>query len=247
MRTDTVAYRVSDLSCAGSLVYDEAAGPRPLVLMVPDWMGATEQANAVARRIAGNKFAVFVADMYGAGARPQDAAQADALSAPLKADVGEMRRRAAGALAAGEDEARRRGLLAEGRLGAIGFCFGGTAVLELSRAGAPLSAAISVHGELATPRPATPGAIRPALLVLHGSADPVAPKAQRDAFEAEMTGVGARWSMMTFGSAVHSFTDPAAAIAGVAQFDETAARWAFAMTDMFLTEELAAAVAVGVS
>jgi dienelactone hydrolase len=61
------------------------------------------------------------------------------------------------------------------RLGAIGFCFGGTVALELARDGAPLHAAVSVHGVLGTTAPATVGSVRASLLVLTGTDDPLAP------------------------------------------------------------------------
>ncbi len=81
----------------------------------------------------------------------------------------------------------------------MGFCFGGGNALELARSGASLDAVVSLHGDLQTTMPAKPGDIKAAVFVIHGSKDPVAPKADRDALEAEMDGVGANWQPLDFG------------------------------------------------
>ena len=81
-----------------------------------------------------------------------------------------------------------------------------------------MQAVESMHGTLVTPQPAKQGEVKAAVLAVHGAADPIAPKAERDAFEAEMEAAGARWALLTFGHAVHAFTDPQANLAGVAVY-----------------------------
>jgi dienelactone hydrolase len=96
------------------------------------------------------------------------------------------------------------------RLGAIGFCFGGTAVLELAYAGAGLQGVVSFHGGLTAPRPEELKGIKAAILVLHGADDPhVTPEAIA-AFQSAMRQGGLDWQMVSFGNAVHTFTNPAA-------------------------------------
>jgi dienelactone hydrolase len=109
-------------------------------------------------------------------------------------------------------------------------------VLDLARAGAALQAVVSIHGDLATPMPATSGEIKAAVLAIHGAPDPVAPKAQRDAYEAEMTAAGCPWRLMVFGGVVHAFTDEGANFPGVAVYDEHAARVTFQMTFDFIKD-----------
>ena len=83
-------------------------------------------------------------------------------------------------------------------------------MLDLARTGADVAAVVSVHGVLATPAPAKKGDIKATVLVLHGAADPISPKAHRDMFEAEMDAAGARWYALNFGNVVHAYTDPSA-------------------------------------
>src|SRR5262249_41723619 len=122
------------------------------------------------------------------------------------------------------------------RKAAVGFCFGGGNVLELARAGADVQAVVSLHGDLTSPRAAKPNDIRAALLVVHGAADPVSPKSQRDAFEHEMEAAKASWQMLTFGHLVHSFCEPEASVPGIAEHNEVAARQSYRLIDQFITD-----------
>jgi dienelactone hydrolase len=97
------------------------------------------------------------------------------------------------------------------RLAAIGFCFGGSVVLELARDGADLRAAVSFHGVLTTQIPATSGNVKPSVLVLTGADDRLAPPDQVAAFENEMRAAEVRdWQVISYGNTLHGFTNPAA-------------------------------------
>jgi dienelactone hydrolase len=100
-------------------------------------------------------------------------------------------------------------------------------------------AVVSMHGTLTTPQPAKRGDIKAAVLAVHGAADPVAPKAERDAFEAEMTEAGACWALLTFGDICHAFTDPQANNPGVAVYDGPATRHGYALAHAFITDAFA--------
>ena len=104
-------------------------------------------------------------------------------------------------------EADKRGIGDSSKKAAVGFCFGGGNVLELARSGADLDAVVCLHGDLATTMPAKKGDIKAAVFVIHGSKDPVAPKADRDALEDELDGAGANWQMLDFGGRLHSFAE----------------------------------------
>jgi len=102
-----------------------------------------------------------------------------------------------------------------------------------------VQAVVSMHGTLTTPQPAKRGDVKAAVLVVHGAADPVAPKAERDAFEAEMTDAGACWALLTFGDVYHGFTDPQANAPGRAAYDEPATRHGYALAHAFIADAFA--------
>ncbi|MFY9772589.1 MAG: dienelactone hydrolase family protein [Xanthobacteraceae bacterium] len=240
MQTERIKYPMGALTAEGALIYDEnVSGKRPAVLLAPNWMGVTDTAIQRGELVAENRYVVFVADMYGAGTRPADFSEAAALANPLRADAIEQRSRVKAAFETMIAQAQKRSLI-DDRRAAVGFCFGGGNVLELARDGADLAAAVSIHGDLKTALPAGKGTIKAALLVVHGALDPVAPRADRDAFEAEMNAAGAKWQMVTFSGVLHAYTDQGADVPGIAAWDEPATRQTYALAHQFLADAFAA-------
>ena len=168
--------------------------------MAPNWLGVTESNIEGGQMLAEQGYVVFVADMFGEGKGPKGDENPMEFLGPLISDAAETRRRISAAFETMTKEAGARGIGDARRRAAIGYCFGGANVLDLARAGADAAAVVSVHGVLATPMPASKGDIKAAVLVLHGAADPVSPKAHREMFEAEMDAAGARWYALYFGS-----------------------------------------------
>ena len=237
MAVESIFYSVSGLSCRGALIWDEAVKtPRPLLLMAPNWRGVIKASIETGQMLAGAGYVVFVADMYGEGNGPVGTEEPMEFLKPLMSDVSAMRRRIAAALDTLTRESDRRAIGDISRRAAIGFCFGGLNVLDLARTGADVQAVVSMHGTLVTPQPAQRGDIKAAVLAVHGAADPVAPKSERDAFEAEMTQAGARWVLLTFGDVVHAFTDPAADVPGRAKWNEPAARHGYALAHAYIAD-----------
>lgn len=240
MKVETIRYAAAGRQFSGALVHDPAAATRqPLLLMAPNWLGATAAAFERGSLLARRGYVVFVADMYGENIRPAGPEQAAPLANALRADPDEARRRINAALTTFLAAAERRGIGDAGRQAAIGFCFGGGNVLELARSGAALQAVVSVHGDLTSPKPAAVGDIKAAVLALHGAADRVSPKSQRDAFEDEMTAAGATWRMLVFGGVIHAYTDVGADIPGIARYDEPASRTSYEVADMFIVDSFA--------
>lgn len=236
MKAELIRYSMGALTAEGALVYDERiAGRRPAVVVAPNWMGVTAKAIERGKLVAGDRYVVLVADIYGAGTRPADFGEAAQLANPLRADSAEARRRIGAALATLIAEGSKRDLI-DGRRAAIGFCFGGGNVLELARAGADVAAAVSIHGDLKTAAPAAKGAVKAKLLVAHGAPDPVVPKADRDAFEAEMAAAGAQWQMLVFSGVYHAYTDQGFDVPGVAVWDEPASRQTYALAHQFIAD-----------
>src|SRR5262249_29074305 len=136
-------------------------------------------------------------------------------------------------------EANKRGIGDSSKKAAVGFCFGGGNVLELARSGADLDAVVCLHGDLATSMPGKKGDIKAAVFVIHGSKDPVAPKADRDALEAELDGAGANWQTLDFGGRLHSFSEEETKKPGVAEEHASAAHQTYRMLDDFIQDAFA--------
>jgi dienelactone hydrolase len=233
MITKTVTYRQDGATGKGYLAYDDALqGRRPGVLVVHEWWGLNDFARQKAEQLAGLGYVAFAADMYGNGLVASDPQEAARLANGLRGNKPLFRARAQAALNALSEVPQ----VDPQRLGAIGFCFGGTAVLELAYSGAGLKGVVSFHGGLTAPRPEELKGIKAAILVLHGADDPhVTPEAIA-AFQEAMRQGGLDWQMVYFGGAVHAFTNPAAGsnkASGVAYNPRAARRsWQY-MQDFF--------------
>jgi dienelactone hydrolase len=156
--------------------------------------------------LAGLGYVAFAADVYGKGIRPASAEEAAKLAGKFKGDRSLFRERLRAAL----DHLRKEPLVDKERIAAIGYCFGGTGVLELARSGADLLGVVSFHGGLDSPGPDGGKAIHAKVLVLHGADDPFISPAQIASFQEEMRKGGVDWQMVYYGGAVHAFTNPGA-------------------------------------
>jgi dienelactone hydrolase len=240
MREQPLEWTLDGERFRGVLVHDDTSSAvRPGLVMVPNWMGVTDQAIARARDIAGDDYVVLVADVYGAGVRPADKAQAKAQVGKVYADGGTtLRRRVAAAVDALKAQGGKSPVDAE-HIGALGFCFGGGAVLELARTGMQLAGVVSIHGDLGTYLPPPATGIRTPVLVLNGADDTSVSDAHIAAFEKEMDGLGADWQFVDFGGARHCFSQPEDRPTDPAdncRYDERAARRAMAMLHAFFAE-----------
>jgi dienelactone hydrolase len=240
VKVESVKYSVSGLACTGALVYDDSVNTqRPLLLVAPNWLGVTKDVTERAKTLAGTRYVAFVADMFGEGKGPKGNENPMEFLKPFIDDVGLCRDCIVTAFETMTREATTRGIGDASRRAALGYCFGGSNVIELARAGADVQAVVSVHGVLATPAPAKKGDIKAAILVLHGAADPISPKAHRDMFEAEMDAAGARWYALTFGRVVHAYTDVGVNNPPVAVYDEPASRHGYALAHAFIEDAFA--------
>ena len=204
--TKTVEYRQNNTVMQGFLAYDDAfPAPRPGVLVVHEWWGLNDFAQAKAKELAGLGYVALAADMYGDGHTTRDREEAAKLAGALRGDPARLRARAQAALKALAAQPR----VDKKRLAAIGFCFGGTTVLELAYSGADLAGVVSFHGGLPRTQPGDLQHIKAAILVLHGADDPHVSPADITAFEQAMRQAGADWQMVCFGGVVHGFTNPA--------------------------------------
>ncbi|HET8723192.1 MAG TPA: dienelactone hydrolase family protein [Anaeromyxobacteraceae bacterium] len=201
--TRTVEYRQGDTVLEGFLAY-QPGGParKPGVLVVHDWLGVSADTRKRAEQLAAMGYVAFAADIYGKGVRPASGKEAAPLAGKYKADRKLLRAR----VMAGFDELARQPNVDPDRIAAIGYCFGGTTVLELARAGAKVAGVVSFHGGLDSPTPADGKNIKGKVLALHGADDPFVPEADLKAFEQELRSNGVDWQLVKYGGAVHSFT-----------------------------------------
>jgi dienelactone hydrolase len=205
VRTEIIEYKQGDTTLEGYLAYDTAfQGKRPGVLVVHQWLGITDYEKRRAGMLAKLGYVAFCADIYGQGIRPKDTTQAGAEATKYKSDRALLRQR----VKAGLDVLEKNELVDTKRVAAIGYCFGGTTVIELARSGADIVGVVSFHGGLDSPTPADGKNIKCKVLACHGADDPFVPAKDLAAFEDEMRAANVDWQLIKYGGAVHSFTQP---------------------------------------
>ena len=233
MRTQDIEYHADGARLIGYLAVDDSkSGKRPGVLIAPEGGGLVDLTKSIARRLAEAGYAAFAMDYYGDGKPLSDMSQAMPKIGAFMANPETIRARATEALAV----LVRQPECDAGKLAAIGYCFGGTTVLELARSGADLKAVVGFHSGLGTTRPQDAKAIKAKILTCIGYLDPIIPSDQRLAFEKEMTEGGVDWRMNVYGAASHSFTNPGVGALGRPGFkyhEATDRRSWAAMIDLF--------------
>jgi len=207
IKQQAVEYKEGDTTLEGWLAYDDSIStPRPGVLVVHDWMGLSDKTKAIAERLAKLGYIAFAADIYGKGVRPSSREEAGAQAGKYKGDRALLRKRVEAALTVlrGEKNVDAK------RIAAIGYCFGGTTVLELARDGADIAGVVSFHGGLDSLNPADAKNIKAKLLILHGANDPTMSAEDIAAFQKELRDAKVDWQMIYYANAVHAFTDKTA-------------------------------------
>ncbi|MDB5354545.1 MAG: dienelactone hydrolase [Phycisphaerales bacterium] len=234
VKTATVKYKAGDVEAQSFVAWDDAVtGKRPGVVIVPEWWGLTDYPKTRAKQLAQLGYVALAADVYGNGLTTEDPKEAGKLAGALKAgDRKELRIRVVAAL----QQLKANPNVDPNKTAVIGYCFGGTAALELARSGADVSAAVSFHADLSTSQPAQPGELKAKVLVNHGADDTFEPPEQIAGFQDEMRKAHADWQMNIYANAVHAFTNPGADahhIPGIAYNKEADQRSWQAMMDLF--------------
>ena len=206
VKTQAVEYKDGPTVLEGFLAYDTgtAGKPRPAVLVVHEWWGLNAYAKSRARQLAEMGYVAFAVDMYGKGVLAKDRTQARKLAGAVRSNRTLMRRRILAALNVVKSDPR----VDAKRIAAIGYCFGGTVVLELARSGADVAGVVSFHGGLGAPDATDAKSIKSKVLVLTGADDRMVPMSKLAAFADEMRRRKADYQIILYGGAVHSFTNP---------------------------------------
>lgn len=201
-----VDYKAGSLDCEGWAAFDDSnSAKRPSVLIVHQWTGVSDNEKMRAKMLAELGYNVLVADVYGKGIRPQPPASG-AEAGKYKKNRALLRERLTAAL----DVLLKDSRTDASRVACIGYCFGGTAAIELGRSGAPIKGVVSFHGGLDSPTPADGKNIKGKVLALHGADDPFVPAADIAAFEKEMKDAGVAYQLVSYPGAVHAFTQKGA-------------------------------------
>ena len=232
IKTETASFKHGGKTFEGYFAWDDSlSGKRPGILVVHEWFGHGPYVRRRAEELAKLGYVAFAGDMYGKGVYAKTHEEAAKLAGAVRGDRKLMRARGQANL----DALKKHPAVDGSKLAALGYCFGGTTVLELARAGAAVLGVVSFHGSLGTPMPAEKIAAK--VLALHGAEDKhVNPEVP--AFEDEMRKAGADWQLVKYGGAAHSFTVPEAGddpSKGMA-YDEKADKRSWEAMRAFLSE-----------
>jgi dienelactone hydrolase len=232
LTTSDIEYEVGGSTMVGRLAVPEGAGSRPGILIAHEGNGLDDFQKERASRFAELGYVAFALDYYGGGHALEDRAE---INARLDVLI-ENPDRARAVARAGLEVLLAQPTVDPARLAAVGYCFGGTLMLELARSGADLKAIVGFHAGLTTRDPEDSARIVGKVLVCIGADDPLIPPEQRLAFEDEMRAAGVDWRLNLYGGAKHSFTNPRADLMGWAAlaYDATTDERSWrAMQDLF--------------
>jgi dienelactone hydrolase len=196
---NSVSYKIDGKPFEGYFI--SPSPNAPLVLLIHDWDGLTDYEAKRANMLADLGYAVFAADLFGAGVRPTEVKDRRQHTGELYEDRKKMRSLLYGALEA----AKSKGADVNNAV-AMGYCFGGAAVLEFARSGADMKGFVTFHGGLETPAGQDYSKTKGRLLILHGTADEGIRMDQFAKLATELEEKRVSHEMITYGGAPHAFT-----------------------------------------
>ncbi len=237
--TEKVDYKSGAHALEGFISYDtdfaKAGKKIPGVVIVHDWMGVSDYVKMRAEQMAKLGYVAFVADIYGKGIRPKDTNEAGALATQYKTgDRKELRARSEAAF----NELKKNTFVDTAKVSAMGYCFGGTAALEMARMALPLKGVVSFHGGLSAANMTDAKNIKSKVLVLHGAIDPYVNAAEVTNFQKEMNDAAVDYQFVAYSGAVHAFTEKHVGtdIKTGAAYNEKADQRSFVAMKSFLEE-----------
>lgn len=235
IETRTIRYEVDGQPYVGYLAAPADAEDAPGILVVHEWWGLNDYAKLRARKLAELGYVAFACDMYGEGRTSDTVPGAQALAGPFYGDRSLFRTRTQ----AGIDILRAQPGVDPERIAAIGYCFGGTAVLELARSGADIDGVVCFHGNLTTANPADARNIRCSVMVCNGADDAFVSMEDRQALIERMSKAGVDLQFIEYAGAVHSFTNPKADDLGMDSvgYDALSDRRSWAHMQLFFDEQ----------
>jgi dienelactone hydrolase len=210
IKEEPVTYKDGETTMKGYVVYDDAVkGKRPGIVLVHEWWGITKHMHNEARRFAQNGYTAFIADMFGDGKTADNPKDAGALAGGVMKNPQVMESRFNAARA----QLAKHSTVDAKKVVAAGYCFGGTVLINVARAGTDIPAVAAFHAGLSMNTPA-PNAVKTKLLVLNGADDPFIKPEQVAAFKKDMDAAKADYRYISYPGAVHAYTNPEATEAG---------------------------------
>jgi dienelactone hydrolase len=210
LKEEIVTYTTGGVTLKGLVVYDEnKTGKRPAVLVVHEWWGLNDYAKSRARQLAELGYIAMAVDMYGEGKTAANPQEAQELATPFYKDPQLAKTRLEAAL----NKIKEYKQTDVNYIAAIGYCFGGSVVLNSAKLGGDLKGVVSFHGGLAGV-PARKELLKSSILVCHGEADKFVSDQDVESFKHAMDSIGADFTFKSYANATHAFTNPNATNVG---------------------------------
>jgi dienelactone hydrolase len=204
IKEEMITYKSGDVTMAGFVAYDNnIKGPRPVVLVVPEWWGLNNYTKMRARKLAELGYFAIAVDLFGDGKNATNPKEAQELTGPFYQNPQLAKDR----LDAAIEKAKEFPQANPNSISAIGYCFGGGMVLNSAKLGADFKAVVSFHGGLAGV-PAVKGLLKAKILVCQGGSDKFVSKADGDEFKHKLDSIGATYTFKVYPNAMHAFTNP---------------------------------------
>lgn len=235
IKTETVRYQDGNQQLQGYIAWDDArSGKRPGVLVVHEWWGLNDYARHRARMLAKLGYVAFAVDMYGPGKVTSHPKEAGAWSSAISANQAAWQQRAL----AGLTTLRKRPQVDGSRIAAIGYCFGGSTVMQMAYSGADLKGVASFHGGMPVATDAQAHKIRAKVFAAHGMDDKFGPPEKVLKFQQALDKAGVDWQMAIYGGTRHGFTNPDADKYGIEnlKYNPEADRRSWSELQRFLNE-----------
>jgi len=211
IKEEKVTYTVGNTVFKSVVYYDEnLKGKRPAVLVIPEWWGINDYPMMRAKKLAEMGYIAMAVDMYGDGKIAANPTEAQTLTKPFYSDpqLSFIRLEAALTQLKHFKETDPENVFA------IGYCFGGSVVLNSAKLGADLKGVVSFHGGLAGV-PADKALLKARILVCHGGSDKFVPQNDVDVFKHQMDSIHADYKFIVYANATHAFTNPASTATGI--------------------------------
>jgi len=210
IKEENISYTLDGVTYKALVAYDAGqTGKRPAILVVPEWWGFNDYVKSRAKQLATLGYIAMAVDMYGNGKIAANPKEAQALATPYYKNPGLAKTHLDAALKKLEEYKQAD----PSNVAAIGYCFGGSVVLNAARLGADLKGVVSFHGGLIG-APANKSLLKAKILVCQGGADKFVPEDDVKKFRHEMDSIGADYTFKSYDNATHAFTNPDATANG---------------------------------